>query len=189
MADELVISWPDRHLAEIGPSLGPRDAVCVLTHDPKFDVPAIVAALQTKVGYLGAMGSRRTTEARAQRLREAGVSEEGIARVMGPIGLDIGARTPEETAVSICAEIIASRTGREAPSLRDRSGPIHRDVPGFPQRDEGQPQRDEGQNDHPQRDVAQADAPLTDVPQADVTGPPGQDPAVVAGATAGRDTR
>jgi xanthine dehydrogenase accessory factor len=128
MADEVVVAWPDKHLAEVGPLLGPRDAVCVLTHDPKFDVPAIVAALRTDVGYLGAMGSRRTTVDRAERLREAGVDDAGLARVMGPIGLDIGARTPEETAVAICAEIIASRTGKEAPSLRDREGPIHRDL-------------------------------------------------------------
>jgi xanthine dehydrogenase accessory factor len=129
MADEVVVSWPDRHLAEVGHLLGPRDAVCVLTHDPKFDVPAIVSALETRVGYLGAMGSRRTTDERVERLKEAGVDGEGLARVMGPIGLDIGARTPEETAVSICAEIIALRTGRGAPSLRDRPGPIHRDQP------------------------------------------------------------
>ncbi|HET9077207.1 MAG TPA: XdhC/CoxI family protein [Acidimicrobiales bacterium] len=128
MADDVVVSWPDRYLAEVGPSLGLRDAVCVLTHDPKFDVPAIVSALRTGVGYLGAMGSRRTTEERNTRLREAGVDQAGLSRVMAPIGLDIGARTPEETAVSICAEIIASRTGREAPSLRDRPGPIHRDA-------------------------------------------------------------
>ena len=125
MADEVVVDWPDRHLAKVGESLGPRDAVCVLTHDPKFDVPAIVAALATDVGYLGAMGSRRTHVARVERLREAGVDDAGLARVMAPVGLDIGARTPEETAVSICAEIIALRTGRGAPSLRDRDGPIH----------------------------------------------------------------
>ena len=125
MADEVVVDWPDRHLAKIGDSLGPRDAVCVLTHDPKFDVPAIVAALSTGVGYLGAMGSRRTHLERVDRLREAGVTESGLARVMAPIGLDLGARTPEETAVSICAEIIALRTGRRAPSLRDAAGPIH----------------------------------------------------------------
>jgi xanthine dehydrogenase accessory factor len=125
MADEVVVSWPDRHLAEVGPSLGSRDVVCVLTHDPKFDVPAIVAALGTRVGYLGAMGSRRTTDDRNKRLRDAGVDEAGLERVMGPIGLDIGARTPEETAVSICAEIIALRTGKQAPSLREREGPIH----------------------------------------------------------------
>jgi xanthine dehydrogenase accessory factor len=127
MADEVVVDWPDRHLAKVGPGLGPRDVVCVLTHDPKFDVPAIVAALATNVGYLGAMGSRRTHNERVVRLREAGVDEIGLERVMGPIGLDIGARTPEETAVSICAEIIALRTDRHAPSLRDRDGPIHRD--------------------------------------------------------------
>jgi len=99
--------------------------VCVLTHDPKFDVPAIVSALETNVGYLGAMGSRKTHGERVARLREAGVDDAGLARVMAPIGLDIGARTPEETAVSICAEIIALRTGRLAPSLRDAEGPIH----------------------------------------------------------------
>jgi xanthine dehydrogenase accessory factor len=126
MADELVVDWPNRYLAKVGPELGPRDAVCVLTHDPKFDVPAIVAALETEVGYLGAMGSRRTHTERIVRLREAGVSDEGLARVMAPIGLDIGARTPEETAISVCAEIIALRTGRLAPSLRDTEGAIHR---------------------------------------------------------------
>ena len=125
MADEVVVDWPNRYLAKVGAGLGPRDAVCVLTHDPKFDVPAIVAALETDVGYLGAMGSRKTHGERVARLREAGVDDAGLARVMGPIGLDIGARTPEETAVSICAEIIALRTGRLAPSLRDADGPIH----------------------------------------------------------------
>ena len=124
-ADEIVVDWPDRHLAAVGSELGPRDAVCVLTHDPKFDVPAIVAALRTRCGYLGAMGSRRTHAERIARLKEAGVGVEDLARVMGPIGLDIGARTPEETAVSICAEIIALRTGERAPSLRDSDGPIH----------------------------------------------------------------
>jgi xanthine dehydrogenase accessory factor len=132
MADEVVVSWPDRYLAEVAGSLSRRDVVCVLTHDSKFDVPAIVAALDTEVGYLGAMGSRRTTEARNERLRQAGVGEEGISRVMAPIGLDVGARTPEETAVSICAEIIAMRTGREAPSLRDRAGAIHREAEADP---------------------------------------------------------
>jgi xanthine dehydrogenase accessory factor len=125
MADEVVVDWPNRFLAKVGAELGPRDAVCVLTHDPKFDVPAIVAALETDVGYLGAMGSRRTHEDRVNRLRDAGVSDAELERVMAPIGLDIGARTPEETAVSICAEMIALRTGRGAPSLRDAEGPIH----------------------------------------------------------------
>ena len=113
LADEVVVEWPDRYLARVGPELGPRDAVCVLTHDTKFDIPAILGALRTKVGYLGAMGSRKTHEKRWLRLLEAGADEEELkARLMSPIGLDIGARTPEETAVAICAEIIATRTGR-----------------------------------------------------------------------------
>jgi xanthine dehydrogenase accessory factor len=125
MADDVVNEWPDRYLDKIGDELGPRDAVCVLTHDTKFDVPAIIGSLATKVGYLGAMGSRRTHAKRVQRLREGGVSDDELARIMAPIGLDIGARTPEETAISICAEIIALRTGRLAQSLRDTDGPIH----------------------------------------------------------------
>jgi xanthine dehydrogenase accessory factor len=125
MADEVVNDWPDRYLAKVGEELGPRDAVCVLTHDHKFDVPAIASAVRTRVGYLGAMGSRRTHESRIERLREAGVTDDEIARVQSPIGLDVGARTPEETAISICAEIIALRTGRRARSLRDTAGPIH----------------------------------------------------------------
>ncbi|HZJ26779.1 MAG TPA: XdhC/CoxI family protein [Acidimicrobiia bacterium] len=126
MADEVVCEWPDRYLTAVGPTLGPRDAICVLTHDAKFDVPAIVSALRTEVGYLGAMGSRRTHAARAERLREAGVTVAQLARVMAPIGLDIGSRTPEEAAVAICAEIIAVRTGRTtAGPLRDGSGAIH----------------------------------------------------------------
>jgi xanthine dehydrogenase accessory factor len=125
MADEVVNDWPDRYLAKVGDDLGARDAVCVLTHDHKFDVPAIAAAVKTRVGYLGAMGSRRTHAGRVDRLHEAGVADDDIARVRSPIGLDLGARTPEETAVSICAEIIAQRTGRVARSLRDTAGPIH----------------------------------------------------------------
>ena len=125
-ADEVVVDWPNRLLDAIGPSLGPRDAVCVLTHDAKFDVPAVIGALASQVGYIGVMGSRKTHDKRTDRLREAGVDDAGLARLMSPIGLDIGARTPEETAVSIVAEIIAMRTGRHAPSLRDSSGSIHR---------------------------------------------------------------
>jgi xanthine dehydrogenase accessory factor len=125
-ADDVVVDWPNRLLDEVGPSLGPRDAVCVLTHDNKFDVPAIVSALKTNVGYIGVMGSRRTHENRTVRLREAGVDDAGLARLMSPIGLDLGARTPEETAISIVAEIIALRTGRSAPQLRHTAGPIHR---------------------------------------------------------------
>jgi xanthine dehydrogenase accessory factor len=125
MADEVVVSWPGPVFAERGAALGRRDAVCVLTHDPKFDVPAVLGALATDVGYIGVMGSRRTHDQRLRRLVEAGVDDAGLARLMSPIGLDIGARTPEETAVSICAEIIASRTGRTVPSLKDSAGPIH----------------------------------------------------------------
>jgi xanthine dehydrogenase accessory factor len=126
LADEIVVDWPHRHLEQVGAGLGPRDAVCVLTHDVKFDVPALTAALSTGAGYIGAMGSRRTTEQRAERLRAEGVTDAELERVMAPIGLDLGARTPEETAVAICAEIIATRTGATAPSLRTADGPIHR---------------------------------------------------------------
>ena len=125
MADEVVVSWPGPLFERRGDSLGPRDAVCVLTHDNKFDVPAVRGALATAVGYIGVMGSRTTHEKRLQRLLEAGVEPAELARLMSPIGLDLGARTPEETAISICAEIIASRTGKSAPSLKDSAGPIH----------------------------------------------------------------
>jgi xanthine dehydrogenase accessory factor len=125
MADEVVVSWPGPVFAERGATLTTRDAVCILTHDPKFDVPAVVGALATNVGYIGVMGSRKTHSKRMERLEEAGVTAAQAERLMSPIGLDLGARTPEETAVSICAEIIARRTGRATPSLRDSTGPIH----------------------------------------------------------------
>ncbi len=125
-ADAVAVKWPNDLLDEVGASLGPRDAVCVLTHDNKFDVPAITSALATEVGYIGVMGSRRTHENRTRRLVEAGVTAEQFERIMSPIGLDIGARTPEETAVSICAEIIALRIGRDAPSLKHGQGSIHK---------------------------------------------------------------
>lgn len=124
-ADEVVVSWPGPLFDQRGTQLGSRDAVCILTHDPKFDVPAVVGALATRVGYIGVMGSRKTHEKRVERLREVGVTDAELDRLMSPIGLDLGARTPEETAISICAEIIARRTGRVAPSLRDSHGPIH----------------------------------------------------------------
>jgi xanthine dehydrogenase accessory factor len=125
MADDVVVSWPTPLFESQGHTLGPRDAVCILTHDPKFDVPAVQGALATRVGYIGVMGSRTTHAKRMERLRDVGVTDEQAARLMSPIGLDLGARTPEETAISICAEIIARRTGRHAPSLRDAHGPIH----------------------------------------------------------------
>jgi xanthine dehydrogenase accessory factor len=119
----VVVDWPDRYLA--GQELGPRDAVLVFTHDPKFDEPALTAALASDAGYVGALGSRRTQERRVERLREAGLNERSIARIHAPCGLDLGARTPSETAISILAEVIAVRTGRTGESLRETSGPIH----------------------------------------------------------------
>lgn len=125
LADEVVVDWPHRLLEREGATLGRSDAICVLTHDHKFDVPAIIAALGTDVGYLGAMGSRRTAAQRHRQLLEAGATEAQLVRLMAPVGLDIGARSPEETAIAICAEIISQRTGRSPVSLRDTNGPIH----------------------------------------------------------------
>ncbi len=124
-ADEVVVDWPNRLLTKVGPKLSGRDAICILTHDPKFDIPAALEALQTDVGYIGAMGSRRTTEDRNERLRNEGVSDADLSRIRAPIGLDLGGRTPEETAISICAEIISMRSGRKAAALKDVSGAIH----------------------------------------------------------------
>ena len=124
-ADEVVVDWPQRLLEARAGSLGADDAVCVLTHEARFDVPAIRAALDTAVGYVGAMGSRRTHEDRLGRLRAAGVADAALARLRSPIGLDLGARTPEETAVAICAEIIAIRSGRSGRPLSETTGPIH----------------------------------------------------------------
>jgi xanthine dehydrogenase accessory factor len=127
MADEVVVDWPDRFLDSISANLGPRDAICVLTHDPKFDIPALAVAVRTKSGYIGAMGSRRTASDRAERLREAGLDEVQISRIRAPMGLDIDAHTTEETAISICAEIIAARGGVDNVAPLSRlDGPIHR---------------------------------------------------------------
>lgn len=126
MADEVVVTWPTPMFERRGASLGPRDAVCILTHDPKFDVPAIAGALATSVGYIGVMGSRKTHQKRLERLAEVGIDQPAdLERLMSPIGLDLGGRTPEETAISICAEIISRRTGHSASSLRSTSGSIH----------------------------------------------------------------
>ena len=125
MADEVVVSWPHQLLESLGPDLGARDAVCVLTHDPKFDVPAITAALATGVGYIGVMGSRRTHDERTVRLRAAGVTDAELERIRSPVGLDIGAVTPEETAISIVSEVIAERSGRGGRPLSLTTGPIH----------------------------------------------------------------
>ena len=122
-ADEVVVAWPDEFLKTA--EVDKRSAICVLTHDPKFDVPVLVEALKTEAGYIGAMGSRRTHNNRTARLKEEGVTDEQLARVSSPIGLDIGARTPEETAVAIAAEIVALRTGHSGGRLAERGGPIH----------------------------------------------------------------
>lgn len=123
-ADELVVQWPQRIFDQVG--VDEQTVICVLTHDPKFDVPLLERALLTPAGYIGAMGSRRTHEDRLKRLREAGVEEDALARLSSPIGLDLGARTPEETAVAIMAEIISLKwngTGQRL-TLTDLS--IHR---------------------------------------------------------------
>ena len=125
-ADHVVVDWPDRYLHALTPPLEPADAVCVLTHDQKFDVPALTEALRTQAGYIGAMGSHRTNAERRKRLLSSGISSDQIEHIMAPIGVDIGARSPEETAISICAEIIALRSGTPVASLRDSMGPIHR---------------------------------------------------------------
>jgi xanthine dehydrogenase accessory factor len=122
-AAEVVVQWPDELLA--ARPLGPRDAVLVFTHDPKFDEPALVAALGGEAGYIGALGSRHTHEKRLARLRARGVAEADLARIHSPCGLDIGARTPTETAISILAELVAHRSGRSGASLRSTTGPIH----------------------------------------------------------------
>jgi xanthine dehydrogenase accessory factor len=126
-AHEVVVDWPHRYLsaeAEAG-RIDPRTVITVLTHDPKFDVPVLEKALRTDVAYVGAMGSRRTHEDRLERLREAGLSADELARLASPIGLDLGARTPEETAVSIAAEMISLRWGGRGSRLSDVEGPIH----------------------------------------------------------------
>lgn len=127
-ADEVVVEWPNRYLAgqaEAG-ALDGRTVICVLTHDPKFDVPLLEVALRLpEVGYIGAMGSRRTHEDRLARLRDAGLTDGELERLASPIGLDLGARTPEETAVSIAAEIIARRWGGTGRPLGAVGGRIH----------------------------------------------------------------
>ncbi|MBC6463482.1 XdhC family protein [Actinomadura sp. HBU206391] len=127
-ADEVVVKWPHRFLADV--QVDERTVICVLTHDPKFDVPLLELALRTPAGYIGAMGSRRTHEDRLDRLREAGLTEEELARLRSPIGLDLGARTPEETAVSIAAELIQLRWGGSGRPLATTEGRIHREPAG-----------------------------------------------------------
>ncbi|GII90299.1 XdhC family protein [Sinosporangium siamense] len=124
-ADEVVVKWPHDYLSSVAPTVDERTVICVLTHDPKFDVPLLEVALRTRAGYVGAMGSRRTHEDRLARLREAGLTGEELSRLRSPVGLDLGARTPEETAVSIAAELIQLRWGGSGRPLTDTTGRIH----------------------------------------------------------------
>ncbi|MFG2194169.1 XdhC family protein [Streptomyces sp. NPDC048639] len=120
---EVVVDWPHRYLR--GTVTDERTVICVLTHDPKFDVPLLEVALRTPAAYIGAMGSRRTHDDRLKQLRETGVGDAELARLRSPIGLDLGARTPEEVAVSIAAEIVALRWGGSGAALTDTAGAIH----------------------------------------------------------------
>jgi xanthine dehydrogenase accessory factor len=131
-AHDVVVDWPHRYLADeaAGGRLDQRTVVCVLTHDPKFDVPVLRVALKLDLGYVGAMGSRRTHDRRLDRLRADGLDDVAVSRLASPIGLDLGARTPEETAVSIAAEIVALRWGGSGERLSATTGRIHTLPPG-----------------------------------------------------------
>jgi xanthine dehydrogenase accessory factor len=125
-ADDIVVDWPHRYLRRTATDR--RTVLCVLTHDAKFDIPLLTAALRMPVAFVGAMGSRRTHADRERRLREAGLTERELARLRSPIGLDLGARTPEETALSIAAEIVAARRGGTGVPLTGSGTPIHREA-------------------------------------------------------------
>jgi xanthine dehydrogenase accessory factor len=130
-ADEVVVDWPHRYLTAQAEAqkIDERTVVCVLTHDPKFDGPVLEVALRLRLAYVGAMGSRRTHDDRLARLRDAGLTDEELAHLSSPVGLDLGARTPEETAVSIAAEIIAARWGGSGERLAILDGRIHHESP------------------------------------------------------------
>jgi xanthine dehydrogenase accessory factor len=125
-ADEILIAWPEEALAQVSPDH--TTAILVLTHDDKFDLPLLTGALATEAYYIGALGSRRNQERRRERLLEAGVDEAELERISGPAGLDIGAHTPAETAVSMLAEIMAVRAGRDGGRLKGSSGRIHAEI-------------------------------------------------------------
>jgi xanthine dehydrogenase accessory factor len=127
-ADDVIVAWPDEAIARY--AIGRNAYIAILSHDPKFDEPALLGALDSKARYIGAVGSRKTNRDRRERLINAGVSEESLSRIRGPIGLDIGANTPEEMAVSIMAEIIAARRGRSGGALTDATGSIRGDSHG-----------------------------------------------------------
>jgi len=123
-ADEIVVQWPHRYLATT--EVDSRTVICVLTHDPKFDVPVLAEALRSPVGYIGALGSRRTCAEREERLREAGLGDAELSRLHSPIGLDLGGTSPRQVALSICAEIVAEANGGTGLPLRATKGPMHR---------------------------------------------------------------
>lgn len=127
-AHEVICAWPHDYLAKAVADclVDGRSVITVLTHDPKFDVPLLEVALRSGAGYVGAMGSRRTHDDRLARLREIGLTDEELSRLRSPIGLDLGARTPEETAISIAAEIVQHRWGGSGRPLGDTEGPVHR---------------------------------------------------------------
>jgi xanthine dehydrogenase accessory factor len=129
-AHEVIVAWPHRYLAAEADAgrLDDRTVVCVLTHDPKFDAPLLEVALRLPLAYIGAMGSRRTHDDRIKRLRDSGLTEAELARLASPVGLDLGARTPEETAVSVAAEIISARWGGSGERLTRLEGRIHHDA-------------------------------------------------------------
>ena len=122
-ADEILVAWPEEAFAQVQPDSG--TAIVILTHDDKFDLPALRAALESEAFYIGALGSRRNQERRRERLLEAGVAEADLARIAGPAGLDIGAASSAETALSMLAEMLATRAGRAGGSLRDSKSRIH----------------------------------------------------------------
>ena len=124
-ADELLVVWPEDALAQVQPDLG--TAIVVLTHDDKFDVPMLIGSLATEAFYVGALGSRRNQERRNELLRDAGVAESDVGRIAGPCGLDIGAESPAETALSMLTEILAVRAGRSGGRLKDAPRRIHAD--------------------------------------------------------------
>jgi xanthine dehydrogenase accessory factor len=116
-ADELIVAWPDEVLEKM--DLNPSTSVAVLTHDPKFDEPTLKVVLSRRVGYIGAIGSRKTSAERAERLKKQGITDEQLARIHGPIGLNLGATAPEEMALAIMAEIVATRHGKDSKAILD----------------------------------------------------------------------
>jgi xanthine dehydrogenase accessory factor len=137
-ADEVIVEWPHRYLASTRVDGG--TAICVLTHDPKFDVPVLFEALRSPAGYVGALGSRRTCADRVRRLRDAGLGDAELSRLRSPIGLDLGGTSPQQVALSICAEIVASAHGGTGRPLRDTTGPMHRRAAAQPTPDQGSAQ-------------------------------------------------